>query len=105
MFCGANTNVLGNDGQRLLCSVTSVPPPLKQKRKPDPDQVREAARLLSQLGASKGGRARAKSMTAEERRESASKAGKARLKTLTAEQRKEIARKAIAARWAKRTKR
>jgi hypothetical protein len=70
-----------------------------KRTKPDAETVRKAAQVLSQLGASKGGKARARSMTAEERRESASKAGKARLKKISPERRKEIARKAIAARW------
>jgi hypothetical protein len=52
------------------------PPPL-----PDPETVRTAAAALSRLGASKGGKARAASMTAR--------------------QRKAIARKAAAARWKK----
>ena len=41
-------------------------------------QVREAARTLAKLGASKGGKARAAAMTPEERRESARKAVNAR---------------------------
>jgi hypothetical protein len=48
-----------------------------------------------------GGVARAKSLTPEEREESARKAGKARLTTMTAKQRREVAKKAAAARWAK----
>jgi hypothetical protein len=39
---------------------------------------REAARLLGKLGGSKGGKARAKNMTAKERSESARKAARAR---------------------------
>ena len=38
----------------------------------------EAARLLGKLGGSKGGKARARNMTPEERSESARKAAKAR---------------------------
>lgn len=48
-----------------------------------------------------GGMARGKSLTAEEREESARKAGKARLNTMTTKQRRDIAKKAAAARWAK----
>jgi len=55
-----------------------------------------AAVALSKLGASKGGKARAASLTPEQRKRSASKAGKvggkARMKQMTAEQRSEIAR-------------
>ena len=42
------------------------------------DEKREAARLLGMLGGAKGGKARAKNMTPEERSESARKAAKAR---------------------------
>ncbi len=42
------------------------------------EEKREAARLLGKLGGSKGGKARAKNMTPEERSESARKAAKAR---------------------------
>jgi len=48
--------------------------------RPSLEAVREAARVLARLGAAKGGRARAKK--------------------LSAPRRKEIARKAAAARWA-----
>lgn len=47
----------------------------------------------------KGGRKRAKLLTAEQRKQIATKAGKARSKRLTAEQRKQIAQKAAAKRW------
>jgi hypothetical protein len=42
------------------------------------EEKSEAARLLGKLGGSKGGKARAKKMTPEERSESARKAAKAR---------------------------
>lgn len=48
-----------------------------------------------------GGTARAKSLTAVEREESARKAGKARLTTMTAKERSAVAKKAAAARWKK----
>jgi hypothetical protein len=62
-------------------------------------------RLGGLAGGKKGGRARALSLTLEERQSSARKAGreggKARLATMTPEQRTEIARKAAFARWRK----
>ena len=62
-------------GQRKRTSpIPTEPPPL-----PDPEAVRAAAAALSRLGASKGGKARAASMTTR--------------------QRKAVARKAAAARW------
>jgi len=60
-----------------------------------------AAVALGKLGAKKGGKARARLLTEDERREIASKGGKARLKKMTPQQRSESARKAAAARWAK----
>ncbi len=42
------------------------------------EEKSEAARLLGKLGGAKGGKARAKNMTPEERSESARKAAKAR---------------------------
>ncbi len=42
------------------------------------EEKSEAARLLGKLGGSKGGKARAKNMTAEQRSEAARKAAKAR---------------------------
>ncbi len=42
------------------------------------DERREAARILGKLGGAKGGKARAKNMTKEQRSESARKAAKAR---------------------------
>jgi hypothetical protein len=48
-----------------------------------------------------GGVARAKSLTAKGREESARKAGKARLSTMTTKQRSAVAKKAAAARWKK----
>ena len=60
---------------------------------------------LGRLGGKKGGPARARSLSAEQRIESASKAGKAggtaRAKKMTKEQRSESARKAALARWRK----
>ena len=53
-----------------------------------------AAVALGKLGGKKGGRARMKQMTEDERREFASKGGKASRGKLTPEQRSEIARKA-----------
>jgi hypothetical protein len=44
-------------------------------RSPTPKAKNEAAMLLGRLGGLKGGKARAKSLTAEERREIARKAG------------------------------
>ena len=55
-----------------------------------------------------GGKARAKALSPERRREialaAASKGGKARLKKTTRKQRKDIAKKAALARWGKRGK-
>lgn len=60
---------------------------------------------LGRLGGRKGGLARARSLSAEERTESATKAGKAggmaRAKKMTKAQRSESARKAALARWGK----
>ena len=47
---------------------------------PDPETIRAAASALSALGASKGGKARAAMLSAEERSEIASKAAAARWK-------------------------
>lgn len=49
-----------------------------------------------------GGKARARSLSAAERSESARKAGKSRITSLTDYERAEIAKKAARARWAKR---
>jgi hypothetical protein len=60
---------------------------------------------LGRLGGKKGGPARARSLSAEERTESATKAGRAggtaRAKNMTKAERSESARKAAAARWLK----
>ena len=60
---------------------------------------------LGRLGGKKGGPARARSLSAEQRIESAIKAGKAggtaRAKKMTKAQRSESARKAALARWGK----
>lgn len=53
---------------------------------------------------SKGGKARAKSLTASERSNIARKAGKARLEALTPAERKQIASNAAKKRWGKRRK-
>jgi hypothetical protein len=50
---------------------------------------------------SKGGKERAKRLSADEIAAIGRKGGKARLDTMTAAQRKAIARKAVNARWAK----
>ncbi len=50
---------------------------------------------------SRGGKARAKSLSAKELSAIGKKGGKARKAALTPEQRREIARKAIRARWAR----
>ena len=50
---------------------------------------------------SRGGKARAKSLSAEELSAIGKKAARWRVKNLTATERKEIARKAAVARWAK----
>jgi hypothetical protein len=60
-----------------------------------------AAVALAKLGASKGGKARAASLSSQRRREIARKASAARMKKISPERRKEIARQAIAARWNK----
>ena len=72
---------------------------MAKRKRPAKDAVREAARVLSALGASKGGKARAKVLSSEERIEIASKAGKARLTKLKPEQRRQIAKRAASARW------
>ena len=48
-----------------------------------------------------GGKARARSLSPEERAESARKAGRSRSKTLSADERRRIAKKAADARWAR----
>ena len=62
-------------------------------------------RLGGLAGGNKGGKARAASLTPDERQRSARRAGKiggkARLIKMTPEQRSEIARKAALARWGK----
>jgi hypothetical protein len=79
----------------------SEPVPKKPKKpKKNPHAV-----ALGRMGARKGGLARAKKLTPEERSSSAKKAGEAsgaaRMTSMTAEHRREIARKAAKARWAK----
>jgi len=59
-----------------------------------------AAVALGQLGARKGGLARAASLTPEQRRESARQAAFARMKKLTPSERAAGASKAAQARWA-----
>jgi len=60
-----------------------------------------AAVALGKLGAKKGGEARARSLTEQERREIGKAGGKARAKKMTKRQRSDSARKAAAARWGK----
>ncbi len=49
----------------------------------------------------KGGKARLRTLSPEQRREIASRAGRARLRKVSAERRREIAREAIRIRWAR----
>jgi hypothetical protein len=56
-----------------------------------------AAVMLGRLG----GKARARSLTPEERSQSARKAGKSRIHALSAEERAKIAKLAAQARWSK----
>jgi hypothetical protein len=67
-----------------------------EQRKKNP-----AAVALGRRGGLKGGPARAKKLTADERRKSASHAATARAAQLSTEERKAIARKAANARWKK----
>lgn len=55
-----------------------APPPPKTAQKPDPETVRAAAAALSALGASKGGKARAASLSKAKRRAIAQRAAAAR---------------------------
>jgi hypothetical protein len=57
-------------------------------------------KAAQQLGR-KGGKARAKAMTAKERSDSARKAARVRLRAMSAQQRSDAARRAVQARWAK----
>jgi len=66
--------------------------------KPTPS---EAGRALAALGASKGGKAAAKSMGPAQLRARASAGGKASAARLTEEERRQRARKAVRARWEK----
>jgi hypothetical protein len=61
-----------------------------------------AAVILGRLGGLKGGKARAKRLSAERRSEIARKASSARMTKISAKRRKEISSKAIFARWNKR---
>jgi hypothetical protein len=54
---------------------------------------------LGRLGGAKGGKARARALTAERRREIARHAAAARTKSLSAPKRRELARRAALARW------
>lgn len=54
---------------------------------------------LGRLGGAKGGRARARALTAGRRREIARQAAAARTSSLSAQQRRELARRAAQARW------
>ncbi len=66
-----------------------------------------AAKLLSELGASKGGKARAAALTPERRKEISSQAGsiggKRSLETMSARARSARSKAAAAARWGKPT--
>jgi hypothetical protein len=87
------------------------PPNQKAKEKSIDPTVRKnphavaLGRLGGLAGGTKGGKARAASLTPDERQKSARKAGKkggkARLAKMTPEQRSEVARKAALARWGK----
>jgi hypothetical protein len=57
---------------------------------------------LGRLGGSKGGKARARALTAGRRREIASAAGLARARNLSSARRREIAEQAVRARWSRR---
>jgi hypothetical protein len=74
-------------------------------RKPKNPHAVALGRLGGLAGGKKGGKARADSLTPDERQRSARKAGKiggkARLIKMTSERRREIARKAAQARWEK----
>jgi hypothetical protein len=59
---------------------------------------------LGRLGGAKGGKARAKVLSATRRREIARVAGAARARALTEPERKDLARRAAATRWTRRTK-
>jgi hypothetical protein len=61
-----------------------------------------AAVALGRLGGLKGGKARAKKLSAKLRSEIAQKASTARMTKISAKRRKEIGLKAIMARWNKR---
>src|SRR5450755_4309084 len=54
---------------------------------------------LGRLGGAKGGRARARALTAGRRREIARQAAAARTRSLSAQERRELARRAAQARW------
>jgi hypothetical protein len=68
-----------------------------------PPLTATAAEYLSWMG-SRGGKARRRNTTAEQRRATSSKAGKARAKRLTPARRRAIARNAALARWKKKSK-
>jgi len=65
-------------------------------------EARAAAKLLGKLGGLKGGPARARSMTKEQRHDNAVLANRARQKALSPEQRSALARKAALARHGRR---
>jgi hypothetical protein len=60
-----------------------------------------AAVALGRLGGLKGGKARAKKLSAKRKSEIARKAGLGRMKKLSPKRRSEIARNAVMARWHK----
>jgi ubiquinone biosynthesis protein UbiJ len=66
------------------------------------EKMRHNAKMLTVAEAGRrGGKARLKKMTPEQRQQVARKGARARARSLTPEQRKESARKAARARWAK----
>lgn len=64
-----------------------------------------AVELWIQSVTSKGGTARAKALTAAQRKKIASAGGEARAAKMTSEQRSDAARRAVQARWAKKNPR
>jgi len=72
-----------NDVNQLAARIVAITTDPDEKAKdaaPEPDTRNPAAVALSKLGASKGGKARAKSMSAKKRTEIAKRAAKARWK-------------------------
>jgi hypothetical protein len=69
---------------------------MSQSQPPEKDPIGVA---FGKLGASAGGKARAKKLSAKRRSEIARKAGQARAKNMNSKDRSEAARKAVQARW------